>query len=85
MEFIIGIFNPEAHQVPVSFQHAGVIHNREVNAVLTDGMYDEGATAVRVQEVANGVEQKIAAGVLPEQNPIIEEEAEPESEAETET
>jgi len=68
MKIRIGTFNPETVKVPVTFKHASVTHRRDVNAVLTDaGDYDASATRTRVQEVANGVIHKIAAGVLPEQ------------------
>ena len=67
MKFTIGTFNSETGQVPVVFKHENITHKRDVNAVLTDGKYDAAATRARVQEVANGVEHKIAAGALPEQ------------------
>ena len=39
-------------------------HARSVNAVFTDGSYDATKTAERVAEVALGVENKIAVGVI---------------------
>ena len=40
-------------------------HQRSVNAVVdSDGKYDAAATKVRVAEVALGVENKIAMGVI---------------------
>lgn len=44
---------------------SGCTHERSVNVCFdADGAYDEAATLVRVQEVANGVGHKIAAGVI---------------------
>lgn len=42
----------------------GIIHERQVNAVFTDGVYDKAATIARVEEVGRGVAQKIASGVI---------------------
>ena len=39
-------------------------HVRAVNAVFIGGSYDADATAVRVAEVAAGVENKVALGAL---------------------
>ena len=39
-------------------------HVREVNAVFTSGSYDATATATRVAEVAAGVANKVALGVI---------------------
>ena len=51
--------------VAVDFDHAGVRHSRTVNAVFkADGRYDVDGTAVRVEQVARGVEHKIALGVI---------------------
>lgn len=44
---------------------SGCVHERTVNVCFdADGVYDEAATLVRVQEVANGVAHKITAGVI---------------------
>ena len=49
-------------------------HERAVNAVFdADGLYDSDATEQRVQEVANGVANKIQVGVIV---PAVEEESE---------
>jgi len=41
------------------------VHERSVNVCFdADGAYDAAATLVRVNEVAMGVEQKIACGVI---------------------
>lgn len=52
--------------VDVTFTNGTITHNRSVNAVFTDGAYDADATEVRVDEVAWGVESKIAAGAISE-------------------
>ena len=41
-----------------------ITHERSVNAVYSNGVYDSVATDVRVSEVAMGVEHKIAVGVI---------------------
>jgi hypothetical protein len=80
MEFRIGKFDASARTVPVTFEHAGVTHKRDVNACLTDaGSYDKKATTARVEEVAQGVAHKIELGVIT--NPPPEPEA-PEASAE---
>jgi len=50
--------------VDVNFTDGTLTHNRQVNAVFTDGVYDADATETRVAEVAKGVEHKIAVGVI---------------------
>lgn len=50
--------------VSVVFVSGEITHERTVNAVFTDGVYDADATAVRVKEVARGVEHKIAVGAI---------------------
>ncbi|MCC2603024.1 hypothetical protein [Sphingopyxis yananensis] len=61
----IGKYNPETRTVPVTFTSGAIIHNRDVNAMLTDaGRYDADATAARVADVANGVAHKIACGAI---------------------
>ena len=67
MKITIGKFDNETGTVPVAFAHAGVTHRRTVNACRTaSGAYDKIATAARVNEVALGVEHKIALGLLVE-------------------
>ena len=67
MKITIGKFDNETGTVPVAFAHAGVTHRRTVNACRTaTGTYDKAATAERVDEVALGVEHKIALGLLVE-------------------
>lgn len=51
--------------VSVTFTDGTITHKREVNVCFdADGAYDAEATLVRIEEVARGVEQKIAAGVI---------------------
>lgn len=51
--------------ISVTFTDGIIIHQREVNVCFdADGAYDAEATLVRIGEVARGVEQKIAAGVI---------------------
>lgn len=65
MNIKIGAFDPEKRVVPVTFTSGEVEHKRDVNAALkSDGSYDKAATKARVEEVARGVEQKIALGVI---------------------
>lgn len=65
MQTKIGAFNAETRSVPVTFTSGEIVHQRDVNAVLTDeGSYDKIATKARVAQVALGVEQKIALGVI---------------------
>lgn len=51
-------------EVTFTSDSPSLTHVRTVNAVFTDGNYDEDATAIRVAEVAAGVENKIAVGVI---------------------
>lgn len=61
----IGAFNVDTRSVPVTFTKGGIVHKRDVNAVLKeDGSYDRAATKARVEEVAQGVAQKIDLGVI---------------------
>jgi len=62
----------ENKTVDVNFTDGTITHNRQVNAVFTDGAYDAEATETRVAEVAKGVEHKIAVGVVtnPDPTPI---------------
>ena len=52
--------------IMVTFTDGTITHERSVNAVYTDGSYDADATETRVAEVARGVENKIALGVITE-------------------
>lgn len=64
--------DPEITQVPcrdvqVTFTKGEITHTRNVNVCFdADGAYDADATLMRIEEVARGVEQKIAAGVISE-------------------
>lgn len=61
----IGAFHADTRSVPVTFTSGDIVHKRDVNAVLKDdGSYDKAATRARVEEVAQGVAHKIAAGVI---------------------
>lgn len=60
----------ENKTVDVSFTDGTITHNRQVNAVFTDGVYDADATEKRVAEVSKGVEHKIAVGVIREQEDV---------------
>jgi hypothetical protein len=60
----------ESKTVDVSFTDGEITHNRQVNAVFTDGVYDADATETRVAEVAKGVEHKIAVGAIREQEDV---------------
>lgn len=51
-------------QVRFTSEDSGCVHERSVNVVFTEGAYDEELTLERIQEVANGVEHKIACGVI---------------------
>jgi len=51
-------------EVTFTSDSPALVHTRTVNAVFTDGSYDETATAARVAEVAAGVETKIAVGAI---------------------
>lgn len=51
--------------ISVTFTDGTITHQREVNVCFdADGAYDADATLARIEEVARGVEQKIAAGVI---------------------
>ena len=58
---------PEAGKtsVKVRFIRGGVlIHERDVNAVFVDGVFDDEATEDRVEQVANGVKHKLEVGAV---------------------
>ncbi|SFR79777.1 hypothetical protein [Sphingomonas jatrophae] len=65
MQTEIAPYDAARRTVGVTFTHAGVVHQREVNACHDgDGAYDAEATAARVEAVASGVAVKIAAGAI---------------------
>lgn len=65
MKIDIGKFDSATGQVPVTFTHAGVVHQRHVNACFdAAGKHDRKATIARVDQVALGVVAKIEAGAL---------------------
>lgn len=69
----IGKFDADTRTVPVTFTCGVIVHKRSVNAVLkADGGYDRIATKARVDDVANGVAAKIAAGVITAPLPAAE-------------
>lgn len=73
MTIKIGAFDAETRTVPVTFTSGEIVHKRAVNAVLKDdGSYDKAATKERVEEVARGVEHKIALGVITNPSPAPE-------------
>ena len=51
-------------EVTFTSDSPSLTHVRAVNAVFTSGSYDADATAARVAEVALGVENKVALGVI---------------------
>ena len=65
MKITIGQHDAATNSVAVTFVHAGITHKRSVNACLKDdGSFDLKATKARVEEVAQGVEGKIALGLI---------------------
>ena len=48
----------------VEFTKGSIVHTRNVNVVFTDGSYDDALTKARCEEVALGVENKIAVGLI---------------------
>lgn len=77
MDITIGKFDPDTKTVPVKFEHGGVTHERNVNAVFDeDGKYDKVETKKRVDAVALGVANKIDIGAIknatpPEPPPVV--------------
>ena len=62
-------YNPPQESEPtimVTFTDGTITHERSVNTVYADGVYDAEAMETRVAEVALGVENKIALGVITE-------------------
>lgn len=64
-----------AVEVTYTSDNPALTHVRSVNAVFEDGTYSASLTEVRVAEVGNGVENKIAVGVI---TPPVEESEESE-------
>lgn len=65
MKIQIGKLDRATGTVPVTFEQGGKRHVRDVNAVIgADGKHDRAATVARVNEVAGGVANKFAIGVL---------------------
>ena len=68
-------YNPPAENetfVMVTFTQGDIVHERSVNAVFTDGSYNATATETRVSEVAQGVANKIAVGIITNSEPAPE-------------
>lgn len=51
-------------KVRFTCENSGCVHERSVNVVFTDGVYDEELTLERCAEVANGVAAKMACGAI---------------------
>lgn len=52
-------------QVRFTCSNTAITHERSVNVCFDiEGNYDEEATLIRIQEVANGIDAKIHAGVI---------------------
>jgi hypothetical protein len=51
-------------EVTFTSDSPSLTHVRAVNAIFTSGSYDATATATRVAEVAAGVANKVALGVI---------------------
>lgn len=65
MKVTVGRFDAATGTVPVTFEQNGKSHSRSVNAVISeDGKHDRAGTLARVDEVAAGVANKFALGVL---------------------
>ena len=65
MKITVGRFDAATGTVPVTFEQNGKTHSRSVNAVIgEDGKHDRAATIERVNEVATGVANKFALGLL---------------------
>lgn len=51
--------------ISVTFTDGTITHKREVNVCFdSEGEYDPDATLLRIEEVARGVDNKIAVGVI---------------------
>lgn len=65
MKIKIGDYDEKMRTVPVTFRHGDLVHERHINACHdVAGSYDAEATAQRVEEVARGVANKIALGII---------------------
>ena len=65
MKITVGRFDAATCTVPVTFEQNSKTHSRVVNAVIgVDGKHDRAATLARVDEVAAGVANKFALGLL---------------------
>lgn len=65
MKITVGRFDAATGTVPVTFEQNGKSHSRQVNAVIgEDGKHDRAATLARVDEVAAGVANKFALGLV---------------------
>lgn len=65
MKITVGKLDTATGTVPVTFGKDGRTHSRAVNAVFgEDGKHDRAATLARVEEVAAGVANKFALGLL---------------------
>ena len=61
----IGTATGNVEMFIIVFTDGTITHERHVNVCYdADGNYDETATDIRIGEVAMGVENKIAAGVI---------------------
>lgn len=73
MQITIAPYEADAHCVSVTFELDGITHTRTVNACFdAAGVYDAAATDARVAEVAEGVANKIALGVITSATAITE-------------
>ena len=55
----------DCRDIQVRFTDGTIVHERSVNVCYdADGEYDEAATDIRIGEMAAGVENKIAVGVI---------------------
>lgn len=55
----------DCRDIHVRFTDGTITHERYVNVCYdSDGVYDEDATDTRINEMARGVENKIAVGVI---------------------
>lgn len=59
-------------KVRFTCEDSGCVHERNVNVVLVNGVYDLDLTVERIQEVAEGVKHKMACGVITPPEPVVE-------------
>jgi|APSaa5957512576_1039674.scaffolds.fasta_scaffold30543_1 hypothetical protein len=55
---------PVGDVLDVTFTFEGQTQSRNVNVVLSENEYDINATELRVNSIASGIKNKIAAGVI---------------------